>query len=119
MATSIKTRIDSEASIVFVQGEPGLFYQLRAAGVVAVPGFDFNRSPASLPAGVGGYLATGLHAQRSVEFQRQLAAGKSRLQEVATLPYQPSDLVLLNNFRPHQLDEQRLATWRVRLYRIK
>lgn len=118
-ANSIVEQIDVENSIVFVQGEPGLFYHLRAAGVAAEPGFHFKLSPASLPDGVVAYLATGLHAQRSEEFQRQLAAGKSRLEEVAAIPYQPSDLVLLNNYRPHQLAAQQRAAWCVRLYRLK
>ena len=118
-ANAIQTQIGTENAIVFVQGEPGLFYQLRAVGIVAVPGFDFTLSAASLPEGVVAYLATGLHAQRSDEFQRQLARAKSCLEEVATFAYQPSDLVLLNNYRAHQLDEQRRAAWRVRLYRLK
>ncbi|HJN08200.1 MAG TPA: glycosyltransferase family 39 protein [Pirellulaceae bacterium] len=118
-ATAIQSQIDVQNTIVFVQGEPGLFYQLRAVGIVAVPGFDFNLSSTSLPDGVAAYLATGLHAQRSDEFQQQLARAKSRLKEVASYSYQPSDLVLLNNYRAQQLAEHQHRTGRVRLYRLK
>ncbi len=118
-AAEIEKRIDVQNALVFVEGEPGLFYQLRAAGVVAVPGFDLNLAPASLPAGVTAYLATGLHAQRSDEFQRILAAASPRLEQVASIAYQPSDLVLLNNYRPHELAEQRRSTRRITLYRLK
>ncbi|MDP6553163.1 MAG: glycosyltransferase family 39 protein [Pirellulaceae bacterium] len=118
-ATAIQSQIDMQNTIVFVQGEPGLFYQLRAVGIVAVPGFDFNLSSTSLPDGVAAYLATGLHAQRSDEFQQQLARAKSRLTEVASYSYQPSDLVLLNNYRAQQLAERQHLTGRVRLYRLK
>jgi len=118
-ASQISEQIDVENSVVFVQGEPGLFYQLRAARIVAVPGFDFNVTPATLPVGVDGYLATGLHAQRSDDFQRQMAQAGARLEEVGSFPCRPSDLVLLNNYRAPQLERQRRANWQVTLYRLK
>jgi len=118
-AKSIRETIDLETSLVFVQGEPGLYYQLRAVGVSAFPVFDPEMSLASLPDGFTAYLATGLHAQQSSEFQELLGVVQPRLDEVATIPYHPSDLVLLNNFRADELDTQRRTSWNVRLYRIK
>ncbi len=118
-ATFIATNVDPSTAIVFVEGEPALFYQLRAGGIVAVPAFDANLSTASLPGEVDAYLATGLHAERNQTFQELLEVARRRLEPVATFAYQPSDLVLLNNFRAPQLETQRNARWEIKLYKVR
>jgi 4-amino-4-deoxy-L-arabinose transferase-like glycosyltransferase len=119
VAEQIGHRLRNENAVVFVYGEPALFFHLRAAGVAALPGINLQ-SPMQLPAGSTAYLVAGLHAQNNAEFATQLAASMLQVEELDSLPYHPSDLVLLNNDRPWELAAQsRPVVRHVLLYRIR
>jgi len=119
VAERIRDRLQDENAVVFVYGEPALFYHLRAAGVFALPGINLQ-TPLQLPSGSTAYLVAGLHAENNSEFPQQLAASVLQLERIDSQPYHPSDLVLLNNDRPWELAaEQRPVVRHVLLYRIE
>jgi hypothetical protein len=90
-------------AILFVYGEPGLFYHLNSLGsqlVVASANLNFPDaadSPATL------FLVAGPHAQRTPGYVEEFARGSSRLELIERLPYTPSNLVLLDQYHPRDL----------------
>ena len=111
----------SADALVFVYGEPGLFYQLRAAAqMAAVPIADLNVVTSFGAPGTSAYLVAGPHAQRSREFTMQLAQHRGRFEKIAAFDYAASDLVLLNQHHPRELAAANSgAASEVRLYRVK
>jgi len=102
--------------IFYVYAEPGLFYHLSAANVVAQPVTDLNFVDSEAPPSpVPVFLLAGPHALRSTQFQQQLATHLRRLRLVKEYQFTPSSLVLLNDFDPSHMTGD--VTQTVRLYR--
>jgi dolichyl-phosphate-mannose-protein mannosyltransferase len=117
--------------VLYVYGEPGLFYQLSREQqkpdsppyVVAVAPEDVGRlTPVkSGSVAVPTYLVTGPHADRDAGFRERWGSSASRFRQVGgTLRYRPSDLVLLNELPPDEAaDPDRHPQFAVRLFRVK
>lgn len=103
--------------VLYVYGEPGLFYHLPQPDIGVQPVMDlaFAKPGADL-GGVPTYLVAGPHAERSPQFQGQLDQVRERLQLVAEVPYRQSDFVLLDEVPPSDLEASRNAV--IRLYRV-
>ncbi len=107
--------------MVYVYGEPALFFHLRSRGISLtgpVQDLSFAESyTAEFPIPV--FLAVGPRADDTAAFPAQWAGYGDRFQLVATYDYRPSDLVLLNEYSPWELAaraDRPLA--KVRLYRL-
>lgn len=90
--------------VIYVYGEPGLFYHLarladKQKNFVARPVSDLQFQGLQVPV----YLVTGPHAQRSDVFQKEWASTSHRFTKVSEEVYRPSDLVLLDEFTPKQI----------------
>lgn len=107
--------------VVYVYGEPALFFHLRAAGALAGPVSHLKFADPSAPAlGVPVYLAVGPHALRSPKFTEDWTRYKDRFRLVTEFQYRPSTLVALNNDPPDRLAEDNgRPVEPVRLYRLK
>jgi 4-amino-4-deoxy-L-arabinose transferase-like glycosyltransferase len=114
-------RSSGQPRVIYVYGEPALFFQLRAAG-------EQNVSPVQLvpsePATLEGrpiptFLITGPHANRDRKFQQQWADVKESWQLVHEYEYQPSDVVWLDLNHPQKSPKDTRVLDRVRLYRLR
>jgi hypothetical protein len=117
--------------VLYVYGEPGLFYQLNREQrqpnslpfVVAVAPEDVGRlTPVKTGSiEVPTYLVTGPHADRDAGFRERWGSSASRFRQVGgTLRYRPSDLVLLNELPASEAaDPDRHPQFAVRLFRVK
>jgi len=110
--------------VVYVYGEPALFFHLANAladdKAVAQPaanlGFIETHRESRFPV----FLVTGPHADRSRAFQQQWKRLKHRFGQSGEYRYFPSDLVLLNQFPPDALaDQTEHRETVVRLYRLR
>ncbi len=113
--------------IVFVYGEPGLFYELAdhrdgnsAFHVLPIASLDFRlfeQAKSKLPT----FLVTGPHALRDESFREEWRKHASRFTPVTPpLRYRASDLVLLNEFPANRLsDPSRRPELFVRMYRVR
>lgn len=98
--------------VIYVFGEPGLFYQLAAAAP-RHPRLQYVVAPVSSlefpPARSGGkpvttLLVVGPHARRTAGFEAAWNRHAGRFQRVGpALPYRASDLVLLNEWSPSEI----------------
>jgi len=106
-------------AVIYVYAEPGLFFQLES--VPDDSGLKFVASPATSlalqkPLEVTVFLATGPHADR-MGVAQDPAVRQYRL--VASYPWQPSDLVALDEYPAAQLQKDRGArTEEIRLYLV-
>ncbi|MDA1053332.1 MAG: glycosyltransferase family 39 protein [Planctomycetota bacterium] len=115
-------RGNRDEAIVYVYGEPGLFFQLNVDGSqlfapTADLGFVARRpQDASIPV----FLVTGPHAGRTAGFQEDLAQNLSHLERIAEYKYLPSKLVLLNQYDARVLEStgESLRAQRVKLYQV-
>jgi 4-amino-4-deoxy-L-arabinose transferase-like glycosyltransferase len=107
--------------VIYVYGEPAIYFQLRAAG-------EPNVSPVQLapvdPATSDGQpiptlLIAGPHAHRDPQFQQQWAAVKDRWELIHEYEYQPGDVVWLDLNDPRRSPQETADLDRVRLYRLK
>jgi len=117
--------------VLYVYGEPGLFYQLNREQrqpnslpfVVAVAPEDVGRlTPVKTGSiEVPTYLVTGPHADRDAGFRERWGSSASRFRQVGgTLRYRPSELVLLNELPASEAaDPDRHPHFAVRLFRVK
>lgn len=113
---------DRDGAIVFVYGEPGLFYHLNVEDTqVFIPAgdLDFIDGPKrddSIPT----FLIAGPHAERTASFQDERDHHRDQLKLIAELEFTASDLVLLNLHHPRSLDVQgsTIRSERVTLYQI-
>jgi hypothetical protein len=111
-------RNDPNEAIVFVYGEPALFFHLNAIGTHGyIPAGDLkfvetNESEVPL------FLVAGLHADRTPGFVEEFSRVKTRMKLVAGYDYAPSDLVLLNQHHPRELKRDQRITQSVRLYEV-
>jgi hypothetical protein len=105
--------------VIYVLAEPGLYYHLAAQEdqrlrFITQPAANLGMlEPGKIEAGVPTYLVSTTGAGKADLLEEKQT---DRLQQMERYPYQPSDLVLLDEFPPSALPEVREAT--VRLLRI-
>jgi hypothetical protein len=103
--------------VVYVYGEPGLFFHVPRDGVPAQPIQDLNfAKPGSDHPRIPTFLLVGPHARKSIVFQDQLRDVRDQLQLIKSYNYRASDFVLLDDFNPSELAKTGPA--RVVLYRV-
>lgn len=107
--------------VVYVLGEPGLYFHIAAArgrdgaNHLAQPSSNLGMlAPGAASPGMPTFLVTGLHAHR--DHPELLNDPPSRLKLLAEYPYQPSDLVLLDDMAPKDLPTHRAQV--IRLWQI-
>ena len=104
--------------VLYVYGEPGLFFHLPQDGVPVQPVTGLNFAlPGSDHARVPTFVVTGPNTLNDENFARHMEAAGESLELVGVFPYRPSDFVLLNDYMPRQVDDHRAAD--VRLYRVR
>ena len=106
---------------IYVFGEPGLFFQLHAAGEELVaPVQSLPNRSAALDKSIPIYLLAGPHAQRDPQFASALAAAPDQWQLVRTFPYHLSAIVWLDQYDPRQpLPKVAPPIDNILLYRMK
>jgi hypothetical protein len=114
-------RTSGQPRVIYVFGEPALFFQLRAAGeqnvspVQLVPDYPATLEGRPIPT----FLLAGPHANRDPQFQSQWSAVKERWELLHEYEYQPSDVVWLDLNRPQEPPKETADLDRVRLYRLR
>ncbi len=98
--------------VIYVYGEPALFYHLSQNRVLARPVAKLDVAHDGIPT----FVATGPHAERSPQFTEQLERAGGSLTQIAQIAYRLSDFVLLDEYAPKLLDDHRVAE--IRLYRV-
>ncbi len=108
--TGTTKQLDDLNAIIYVVGEPGLYYHLASREEI---GFDYIAQPASnlgmlspkanAPK-VPTFLVLGPHAPQEMEM---LAAQAGQAKLIQEFPYLPSDFVLLDDHAPADLEENR------------
>jgi hypothetical protein len=107
------TQLDA---VLYVAGEPGLFYQLEAAHDERSVCSPTTSLALRDPIEVAVFLVTGPHAHRSGS-ERDPAVQQYR--PIAAYPYRPSDLVALDEYPAARLSESGgPPTEEVRLYLV-
>lgn len=99
--------------IIYVYGEPALFYQLSLAGAITRPVARLDVAHRELPT----FVAVGPHAERTAGFAEQFRRAGNSLTLVDRIPYRLSDFVLLDAHSPEQLDDRRVEM--IRLFRVR
>ncbi len=115
------TDIRREPRVVYVFGEPAIFFQLKAAGESIVSPVQMVPTEPATDAGrpIPTYLVAGPHANRDPQFAKEWEAAKHRWQLVQPFDYQPSLVVLLDLADPRTSPKSTRDLDRVRLYRLK
>ncbi len=104
--------------VLYVYGEPGLFFHLPQDGVPVQPVTDLNFAlPGSDHARVPTFVLTGPNTLNDENFAGYMEAVSESLELVGVFPYRPSDFVLLDDHAPRDLEDHRAAD--VRLYRVR
>ena len=98
--------------VIYVYGEPALFYHLSRNRVLARPVAKLDVAHDGIPT----FVAAGPHAERSPQFAEQLVQAGDSLTLVDQIAYRLSDFVLLDESAPKLLDDRRVAE--IRLYRV-
>ena len=113
--------VSSGNTVLFVYGEPGLFYHLRAeAQTAAAPIGDLKVATTFAAPDTTAYLVTGPHAHHSESFAKQFAETREHFEPVQTFQYLASDLVLLNRYHPRKLAGSKESIGsEVRVYRVR
>lgn len=105
--------------VVYVYGEPGLYFHSPGDRVVVNPIMDLSFArPGSGHSRVPAFVLAGPHAWQSLQFgdqYRELPDGS--MIEIAEFPYQVSEFVLLDDHAPGQLSKHRNDV--VKLYRVQ
>lgn len=99
--------------IIYVYGEPALFYHLSRDRVLARPIAKLDVGHDDIPT----FVATGPHADRSSLFTLQLEEAGDSLTLVDQISYRLSDFVLLDEYPPGEVDDHRVET--IRLFRVR
>ncbi len=115
------TAADGPRGVVYVVGEPGLFFHLanqvasRGEALLILPAGDLAMVVAAgTDTPLETFAITAQHAQRSPLEE----STNSRLQPMGTYPYRPSFMVLIDEYPPAVArDPERLPSEEVRLYR--
>lgn len=108
--------------VVYVLGEPALFFQLSAAGESLVrPVQEIVTTPAALHGRpLPTFLAIGPHAERDPAFTMSWAAAEKQLSLVAVYRFKPSPIVWLDSHDPRRRLNAALQTEsEIRLYQIR
>jgi hypothetical protein len=115
------TDIRREPRVVYVFGEPAIFFQLRAAGEPIVSPVQMVPTEPATDAGqpIPTLLVTGPHAHRDPQFQQQWTVAKDRWELVQEFEYEPSLVVWLDLNDPRQSPQTTRDLDRVRLYRLR
>ena len=98
--------------VIYVYGEPALFYHLSRNRVLARPVAKLDVAHDGIPT----FVAAGPHSERSPQFAEQLVQAGDSLTLVDQIAYRLSDFVLLDESAPKLLDDRRVAE--IRLYRV-
>jgi dolichyl-phosphate-mannose-protein mannosyltransferase len=119
-ATIRATMLDTQPRVVYVYGEPAMFFQLRAAGEEFVAPVQHLPSEAATIEGapVATYLVVGPHAETDPRFGEQWEGARQRWDLVQALDYQPSAVVWLDLHDPRKALEPSLMH-EVRLYKLE
>ena len=114
----ISTNPDLDA-VIYVLGEPGLYFHLASEDS---SDFEFIANPASnlgmlqpgaTPPGIPTYIVAGLHAELE---KLKLAELTEQVELIEDYEYEASDLVLLDDYPPDALEENR--TQSIQLWKI-
>ena len=107
--------------VIYVYGEPALFFQLRAAGEELVSPIQEIPSRAAMLEGkaIPTLLIAGPHAHRDPEFVRQFDAVQDRWELVQEFDYQPSAIVWLDLNDPRRSPKETEKEDRIRMYRLR
>lgn len=104
--------------VVYVYGEPGLFFHIPRDGVPVQPVMDLKfAKPGSGHPRVPTFVLAGPHAWKSPQFGDQLRDVEDTMELVSIFPYPISDFVLLDDHAPQRLSRHRKDD--VRLYRVQ
>jgi len=115
---AVAKRNDAREAIVFVYGEPALFFHLNAVGSQAfIPAGNLEFVEA-IQAGVPMFLVAGPHAERTPSYVEAFSQRRARLALIDSYDFTPSDLVLLNEFHPRDLQDRRKTIQTIRLYEV-
>ncbi|MBI1346814.1 hypothetical protein GC163_11065 [bacterium] len=107
-----------DQSLAYVFADPGMFFELNRAGLLASPRGDFRIE--RVPQAAETLLVLGLYVDRIGNFPAEWAMEADRYERVAELDAEPSSIVLLDNDTPWDLRAKpklRRRVWRV--YRVK
>jgi hypothetical protein len=99
--------------IIYVYGEPALFYHLSRDRVLARPVASLDVAHEAIPT----FVVTGPHAARSPQFTAQLEQAGNSMTLVDEIPFRLSDFVLLDEFPPSRVNDQRVHV--ARLFRVR
>lgn len=104
--------------VVYVYGEPGLFFHVSGERVAVKPIMDLKfAKPGSGHARVPTFVLAGPHAWKSPQFGDQLREVEDTMDLISVFPYWISDFVLLDDHAPQRLSRNRKDD--VRLYRVQ
>jgi len=94
----------SEPRVIYVAGEPAMYFQLRAAGEEIVAAIqEVPTSPATIEGQpVPTFLIAGPHANSDPRFRGQMEAAKEHWRLVQSFPYEPSAIVWLDLHDPRK-----------------
>jgi 4-amino-4-deoxy-L-arabinose transferase-like glycosyltransferase len=115
------TDIRREPRVVYVFGEPAIFFQLKAAGEPIVAPVPFIPAEPATKDGrpIPTLLVAGPHANRDPRFAKEWAAAKDRWHLVEEFDYEPSLVVWLDLADPRTSPQDTRDLDRVRLYRLR
>ncbi|WP_459556364.1 ArnT family glycosyltransferase [Lacunimicrobium album] len=103
--------------IVYVYGEPAVYWHLSRQQVLAGPVSDLEfASSETRPSGVSLYLVTGPHAGQTPAFATQMEARKDLFDEVGKFDYEPSLLIKMDEVGgdPKAKKVETLTLWKVK-----
>lgn len=103
--------------IVYVYGEPAVYWNLSRQQVLAGPVSDLEfANPEMRPAGVSLYLVTGPHAGQTPAFATQMEDKKDLFEEVGKFDYEPSLLIKMDEVGgdPKAKKIETLTLWKVK-----
>jgi dolichyl-phosphate-mannose-protein mannosyltransferase len=109
---------DDVKFVLYVYGEPGLFFHVPRDGVPTSPVQDLDfAKPGSNHARVPTFVLVGPHARKSPVFQEQIKEVREQLELIKSYNYRASDFVLLDDIKPSELPKT--GPDRVVLYRVR
>jgi len=106
-------------TLLLVDGEPGLFYHLRALQTPATPIANLAvESAVEQSDSANLFLVIGPHTTRAPKYAERLQAVEKNLEPIAAYPHTPSRLVRLNNYTAQELTGEPIIE-QVQLFRIR
>lgn len=116
--TADDRKLSETHAVVYVFGEPGLFFHLPDDGLAVKPAGDLSFVDIEATRRLPTFLVTGPHAHRSQAFADEFAKRANQFELVASYPYDASDFVRLDDVSATQLRAHR-EPLEVRLYRVR